>query len=62
MEGCLNNRTDELARESEGKQAKKQTPPPSMSFYVGCHSRVWPRFRVGLPTSYDPIKKNPSQV
>lgn len=31
----------------------------SMSFYVGCHQKAWPRFRVGLPTSNAPIKKIP---
>jgi hypothetical protein len=27
-----------------------------MTFYVGCHQKVWPKLRAGLPTSNDPIK------
>ena len=40
----LSNRIDELASESEGKQAKSKFPS-SMYFYVG--HKVWLRFRVG---------------
>jgi hypothetical protein len=30
-----------------------------MFFYDGYHQKVWPRFKVGLPTSKDPVKKIP---
>jgi hypothetical protein len=38
---------------------KKSKFPFSTLFYVGYHQKVWPRLRVGLPTSYDPGKKIP---
>jgi hypothetical protein len=42
------NRVDELATEGEGKQAKATSPPLP---YLGCHPKVWARFRVCLSTS-----------
>lgn len=45
----IRNKVDELASEREDKYAKKQKLPSS--FYVGCHSRVWSKVWVGLPTS-----------
>lgn len=48
---------DELASKSEGKQAKGKKVLSSVSFYVGRLQKVWPRFREGLPTSNDPVKK-----
>lgn len=42
------NRVDELASESRSKQAKF---PPSP--YLGCHPKVWARFRVCLLTSFE---------
>jgi hypothetical protein len=53
---CHSSGVDEL--ESEGKQAKSESFLLLGPFYVGCHQKEWPRFRVGLPTSNDPIKKN----
>lgn len=28
------------------------------SLYIGCQQKVWPRYKMGLPRSNDPIKKN----
>lgn len=56
MKECHSSGVDEL--ESEGKQAKSESFLLLGPFYVGCHQKEWPRFRVGLPTSNDPIKKN----
>ena len=55
---CLSNRIDELASESEGKQAKPKKIPSSVSFYVGCYQKVWPTFKVGLLTSNDQLRKS----
>ena len=30
--------------------------------YISCNQKVWPRFKVNLPTPNDSIKKNPSQA
>jgi hypothetical protein len=46
--------------EHTGKKEQKHSS--SMSFYVGCHRKAWPRYRVGLPNSNDLIKKCPSQL
>lgn len=35
---------------------------PCPFMWAGLHPKVWPRRRIGLPTSDSPIKKNPSQV
>ena len=48
---CLSSRIGELASESQGKQAKKQTLPPSLSFPGGCLKKAWPTLEVGLPAS-----------
>lgn len=40
-----------------GQAGKTQKLPSSTSFYVGFHQKVWPRVRVGLPTSNTTIKK-----
>ena len=53
---CLHHRVDELASESEGKQAKSKEP---VFFKVGCHQKAWPRFRMGLSASNNLIKKIP---
>lgn len=50
---CLSRGQINLAGESEGKQARSESfllPCP----FMGCHQKVWPRFRVVLPTSDDP--------
>lgn len=47
----ISNRVDELASEREDKHAKSKSF--LLPFYVGCHSRVWSRVWVGLPTSKD---------
>lgn len=39
--------------ESQSKQAKSKGF--FLVFYIGCHEKVCPRFRVELPTSNDPI-------
>jgi hypothetical protein len=52
------NKIDELARESEGMQAKSKLLS-SMSFlYVSCHQRMWPRFQMDFPASNNLIKKS----
>ena len=52
------NRIDELASKSKAKWAESQA-----SFfhvlYMGCHKKVGPRFRVGLPASNNQIMKIP---
>lgn len=55
---CLSNRVDDLASESEGKRAKPKKLPSSLSFYVGCHQKVRPTFKVGLLTSNDQSRKS----
>jgi hypothetical protein len=30
--------------------------------YIGGHQKMWPRFKVNLPTSNDPVKKSLLQV
>ena len=52
----LSSRREKVASEGYGKHTKASF---SVSFYVGCHQKAWPRFRVGLPTSNGPIKKIP---
>lgn len=42
-----------IYNQSEGKKAEQKLPP--MSFYVGCHHKAWPRFRVDFPTFDDQI-------
>lgn len=49
---CLRNRTDELVSESKGNLAEQQLPS-SMPFHVGCHQKVWPRFKGGFLPSDD---------
>lgn len=41
---------------------QKARLPSSMSIERRCSQMVWPRLRVGLLTSNDPIKKHGSQV
>ena len=57
--GGLCSRRDELASESEGKQAKSQMPLSSISFYVGGHQKGWPRFRMTLPRLNEPVREIP---
>lgn len=45
-----------LDRESLGEQGKSKHFFPT--FHTGCHQEVRHRFKVGLPTSNDPIKKS----
>ena len=45
---------DDLSSENEGKQAKNENVPSSMSFYEDCFQKLWPRFKDGLLTSDDP--------
>lgn len=56
---CGSNGIDELASKCEGKYAK--TFPSFMSFYLDCHHKVPPIFRVGLPASNSLIQKIPSK-
>lgn len=59
MKECLSGSIDELASENEGNQQQKEA-----AFFrvLLCLQKVWPRFRVGLPTSNDPIKKTPYRL
>ena len=56
--GFLISRIDELASDSDGKQAKKQKFS-SISFYDSCPQKEQYRFKAGLPTLKDPGKKIP---
>lgn len=40
-----------------GQVGKEQTLSSSVSFYIDCLEKVWPRFRVGLFPSDEPVKK-----
>ena len=52
-----------LASENKSKQAKSESLlPSSQSFMWAATRRCGPDLRVGLPTSSDAIKKNPSQI
>lgn len=55
------SRIDGLARGKEGKQAKSEFLS-TMSIYIGCHQKVWPRLRTGPLTSNNPVKKSLAQV
>lgn len=57
---CLSIRVDELARENEAKQANNKSF--FRVLYLDCQEKRWPRFRMSLLISKDPIKKNPSQA
>ena len=59
MKECLSSRIDELASENEGNQ--QQTEAAFFRVLL-CLQKVRPRFRVGLPTSNDPIKKIPYRL
>lgn len=41
--------------DSEDKQVESKLLPPGP--YIGCHPKVWSRFKVDLPTLNDLIKK-----
>lgn len=58
VKGYRRNRTDELAGQSEGKQAKTKTS----IFHIPLsqlHQKLGPGFGVGLPASDDLIKEIP---
>lgn len=58
MKECINNGIDELISENKGKQGKPTTKVfSSLTFYIGCHQKVYPKFRVGLPNLNDAIYK-----
>lgn len=54
MKDGLSNSLDGLASKDEDQQLKQF--PFSMSFYPGCHQKVLPTFRLGLPASDNLIK------
>lgn len=54
---CEQKKIDDFANKSESKQTKKLKLPSSVSFFLGCHPKEWPRLREILPNSNGPIKK-----
>ena len=64
MKKRLSSRVDELAGENERKQANGKSfllACPLLWAAVGCYQKAWPRFRLHLLTSNDPIKKIPQR-
>lgn len=61
VKGCCSHRIAKLARKGGGEQAKSKVPS-SVSFYLSCHQKAPPTFRVGLPASNTLTKKIPTGV
>lgn len=51
-----------LPEEAGSYVSEQMNTSVAHALYKGCHKKVWFRFMVGLPTSNDPVKKNPSWV
>lgn len=54
---CASHEVDELASKSEGRETKSKVCSRT-SFYLGCHCKVPPTFRIGLPISKQDQKEN----